>query len=121
MGAETWSREREAERLGVSLGTLDKLVKIHRLPVLRAGRRVLFDEVAHVALVERIRCQKDQQAQDSASSAEKGRRLSTSEARSKASSFSKLLALPTHGGQTSTAHSARRNYTPPRSITDPSV
>jgi hypothetical protein len=52
--AETWSREDEAHRLHVSITTLDKLIRQHQPPVLRAGNRILFDRVAHEYLSAQI-------------------------------------------------------------------
>ena len=53
---ETWDLTAETAKLGISLRHLSALVKQHAPPILRAGRRVLFDEVAHRALMEALRC-----------------------------------------------------------------
>lgn len=88
------SRHEAAARLGISVRHLFDLVREHSVPVLRPGRRVLFDEVALAILERSIRC-------PCASNAEKTlARFGLSEpsvppAPRKASAFAAALALTT--------------------------
>jgi hypothetical protein len=45
-----------AAELRLPVRTLRELVRRHRPPVLKAGKRVLFDDVAIADLVEKLRC-----------------------------------------------------------------
>lgn len=45
-----WTREEAAERLRISPRHLHDIVREHDIPVLRIGRRVIFDDVAFAAV-----------------------------------------------------------------------
>jgi hypothetical protein len=92
---DTWTPADEAVRVGISLRRLRDLLKANpELPVLRNGNRVLFDEIAHAALKEVMRCRNDSR-QGSGSSHGRARRSSISAAPSAGNAFMKALALTT--------------------------
>jgi hypothetical protein len=52
---EIWSAEDEAKRLSITRRKLAYLITRHKPPILRAGRDVFFDDVAHRFLIEAMR------------------------------------------------------------------
>jgi excisionase family DNA binding protein len=78
--------EEAAEELRISVNTLRSLVVRHETPVIRAGRRVLFDDRAMSELVEAMRC-------PSVSRSVKAVPSGGSPGRSGASAYEKALAL----------------------------
>ncbi|MEJ0047390.1 MAG: hypothetical protein WDN04_15725 [Rhodospirillales bacterium] len=58
-----WGVEEEAERIGISVRSLWTLINQHAPPILRGGRRVLFDDLAHRALIEAMRVRPTQAPQ----------------------------------------------------------
>ena len=77
-----------ATRLRVSERTLRLLVSRHRPPAIKAGRRVLFDEIAINHLIESLRCH-------SKSSPARGPGSFGSRAPSAVNAFERALALTT--------------------------
>jgi hypothetical protein len=52
---DAWSIDEEARRISISRRHLEDLVKQHRIEILKAGRRTLFDAVSHAQLVDAMR------------------------------------------------------------------
>lgn len=87
-----WSIAAEAELLGISVRHLYALMAAHKPPVLRAGRRVLFDRIAHAALQEALRSRPEAARPASTSSPSPAAPPCTSAALSADAAYSKALA-----------------------------
>jgi hypothetical protein len=107
---ETWGARDEADLLGVSLRRLRDLITQHEPPVLRNGNRVLFDDFAHKALKEAMRCPPPVKPGRACTSF-RGQEAPASicAAQSEEKSFLKALALMTPGSQKKPARRGRRS------------
>lgn len=56
---DAWDLKEEARRLSITTRHLRDMIKLHNAPILRAGRKILFDRHAHDSLIEAMRVRKE--------------------------------------------------------------